>query len=288
MWLGLLIAFASAGLFGCLDTSSSMDGQSRLPVDSWYPGNPKAQALAVASEFGHVEEIRRLMKDEGVNPDTIFSTQGTPLLAWPVITENPTGLKAMLENGANPNARYPKPDIDRANDGSILRVGYKNNAMVWAAKAEDPIYLKLLLEHGGDPNTRNSNRETLLHQAFIWHNQWENVKLLVEHGADVNATSQGWPVILDYASGGGFMQTHWLLEHGAGPPKEGPLPPEFRHVVDSVYWFPSNSAGPIEWQKKCQQWLMQRGIQRPPMPEHFRRMRKDLGFPYEEQDIPLL
>lgn len=278
-----------AALGGCLDTSSSMDGQSRFPVETFYPGNPKAQALAVASEFGHVEEIRRLMKDEGVNPDTIFSIEGTPLLAWPVITENPTGLKAMLENGADPNARDPKPyEVSRNRDGSVSRTYYNDNAMVWAAKEEDPIYLRLLLEHGGDPNTRNVNNETLLHQAFIWHNQWENVKLLVEHGADVNAKSQTTTILIDYAWGGGFMQTYWLLEHGAGPTDAIPHPPEFDDVIAAIYWFPSNSPSPIEWQRKCQHWLKNHGIGRPPMPESLRRMRKNLGFPYEEQDIPLL
>lgn len=287
MWLGLLIAFSSAGLSGCLDASSSMDGQSRFPVETFYPGNPKAQALAVASEFGHVEEIRRLMKDEGVNPDTIFSIEGTPLLAWPVITENPTGLKAMLENGADPNARDPKPyEVSRNDDGSVSTVYYKNNAMVWAAKAEDPIYLRLLLEHGGDPNTRNVNNETLLHQAFIWHNQWENVKLLVEHGADVNAKTIIWPIITDYAAGGGFMQTYWLLEHGADPDNDSERV-ERKTTINAIFWHPGNPKDPT-WQRKCQQWLLKHGYERPPLPDYLRDMRKNLGFPYEEQDIPLL
>ena len=34
-----------------------------------------------------------------------------------------------------------------------------------------------------------------------------------------------WPIITDYAAGGGFMQTYWLLEHGANPDNdtEGPF-----------------------------------------------------------------
>ena len=271
-----------AALGGCLDTSSSMDGQSRFPVETFYPGNPKAQALAVASEFGHVEEIRRLMKDEGVNPDTIFSVEGTPLLAWPVITQNTTGLKAMLENGANPNAAVLHPQQNTTRFKGRIR----DNAMVWAAKAEDPIYLRLLLEHGGNPDTRNSNGETLLHQSFIWHNQWENVKLLVEHGADVNLKTRMWPIITDYAAGGGFMQTYWLLEHGANPDNdtEGPFN---KVTINAIFWHPGNPKNPT-WQRKCQQWLLKHGYERPPLTERYRDMRKNLGFPYEEQDIPLL
>ncbi|KRA52084.1 hypothetical protein ASD72_01920 [Pseudoxanthomonas sp. Root630] len=234
--------------------------------------------MAVAAEFGEVNEIRRLMKDEGVDPDTVFSKGGTPLVAWPIVTENPQGLKAMLENGADPNARESEPfEVYRGEDGSV-GIYYHDNAMVWAAKADNPIYLKLLLDHGGDPNTRNSNDETLLLQARLMGNQWENVKLLMERGADVNARSQQRAFINEYASLGGFMQTHWLLEHGAEPD---------HFTLDHVFWHPGDPKNP-EWQRRCQQWLLQHGHKRPPMPEHYRRMREAFGFPTEVKDIPLL
>ncbi|AKK63747.1 hypothetical protein FE36_07775 [Xanthomonas oryzae pv. oryzicola] len=106
--------------------------------------------MALAAEHGNVQEVRRLMKEEHVNPDVIFSTDGCPLLMWPIMTHNPEGLRAMLENGADPNARklHPLQNTTRFNGR------YEDNAMVWAAKQEDPIYLKLLLDHGGDPNAR--------------------------------------------------------------------------------------------------------------------------------------
>ncbi|WP_408951519.1 ankyrin repeat domain-containing protein [Lysobacter sp. Hz 25] len=275
-------------LVGCL-APSSPGQQSSLPVASWFPGNPKAQALAVAAEHGNVAEIRRLMKDEGVNPDKIFSKDGYPLLAWPVITNNPDGLKGMLENGANPNARFPTPIIEKFKDGSES-VSYENNAMVFAAKANDPIYLKLLLDHGGDPNTRNSNSETLMLQAFLSGNEWESVKLLVERGADINARSQGSTILQDYAGGGGFMQAYWLLEKGANPTVnylQNPATPNQSHIIDAIFWHPGNPEDPT-WQRKCQQWLLQHGYKRTPMPDHLRSMRKNLGFPYEERDVPLL
>lgn len=247
-----------------------------LNKDPWFTGNPQAVALALAAEHGDAKEIRRLMKDEGVNPDTVFTKEGMPLVAWPIFTKNPAGLKAMLENGADPNARVPKPLVVRYKDGSVGTY-YKNNAMVWAAKADDPVYLRLLLDHGGDPNTRNSNDETLLLQAKFL-GTWENIELLVERGADINAQSQQVAFVDEYAGLGGFMQTHWLLEHGAKPTK---------YTIEAIYWRPTKLKDPV-WQRRCQQWLLQRGIQRPPMPEGIRSMREAFGFPTDEKDIPLL
>ncbi|CAD0334670.1 ankyrin repeat domain-containing protein [Xanthomonas hortorum] len=268
--LSVLLACAGCGGLSLPATAQ----QSAYPLHSYFP-DPKAQALALAAEYGNVKEVRRLMKEEHVDPDVIFSTDGYPLLMWPIMTHNPEGLRAMLENGADPNARklHPQQNTTR------FKGRYKDNAMVWAAKQEDPIYLKLLLDHGGDPNARNSNGETLLLQAFLTQNQWENVKLLVERGADVNAKSQGSPIILDYAARGGFEQTYWLMQHGADFSDD--------RTIEAVFWHPGNPDDPT-WQRRCQQWLLQHGIKRPPLPENYRSMRKAFGFPSEEKDIPLL
>ncbi|MCC4620808.1 ankyrin repeat domain-containing protein [Xanthomonas cassavae CFBP 4642] len=248
--------------------------QSAYPLRSYFP-DPKAQALALAAEHGNVKEVRRLMKEEHVDPDVIFSKDGYPLLMWPILTQNPEGLRAMLENGANPNVAKPYPP----EPGSSSTPTNHANAMVWAAKQDDPIYLKLLLDHGGNPNTRNANNETLLLQAFLTQNKWENVKLLVERGADVNAESQGRSMLLEYAGRGGFEQSYWLINHGASFSDE--------RVISAIFWHPGNPTEPT-WQRKCQQFLLQRGIQRPPLPENYRSMRKAFGFPSEEKDIPLL
>jgi ankyrin repeat protein len=239
-----------------------------------------------------VAEVQRLMKQEHVNPDVIFSDDdsGMPLVAWPVFTRSMAGLKAMLDRGANPNIRKPGHTLRRFKDGSVSDHFNFDNAMVWAAKQDDPGYLSLLLDHGGDPDTRNANGETLLFQAYIWHDQWRNVQLLVERGANVNAISQGGAVLYDYSSLGGFEQAYWLLEHGADP-KAGALvqsPESPRYMaVEAIFWHPANASDP-SWQRECQQWLLAHGYTRPPMPDSYRDMRKNLGLPYKEQDIPLL
>lgn len=259
---------------------------SNYGAEKYFEG--KGFELAIAIEHGDSETVRRLIKDDGVDPDKTFARDsGIPLVAWPLRTQSLDGLRALLDNGADPNARAYKTVDGR-------RLGY-NNAMVYAAKMDDPRFLELLLKHGGDPNTRNSANETLLFQAFVSGNQWKNIQVLVENGANVNATNRGFgddTVLSWYTGRGGFDYAYWLLEHGADPTiaervpqNSGKTPRQL--MVEDIYWeitTPDN----LPWQKKCQQWLADRNIPRPPMPEHIRRKREAFKFPSREEDIPLL
>jgi uncharacterized protein len=301
-WIG--IAALAISLSGCNaaspDASTGAPGSAQSEQSKWFDPansfkNPQALALARAAQDNNADEVRRLIKDEHINPDTLFSDDDNedPLVAWPVITSSLGGLKALLDNGANPNARRPDRIIKKFDDGSVLDHFKHSNAMVYAAINEDPDYLKLLLEHGGDPNTRNTNDETLLFQAYIWHNQWQNVQVLVEHGADPNIPVQGGTILYDYATEGNFKAAYWLLQHGANPAVEAllkqpppPAPPRSL-IAEAIFWYPAKPDF-IDSQRQCQQWLLAHGFKRPPMPDVYRNMRKDLGVPYEEKDIPLL
>ncbi|MCD9031243.1 ankyrin repeat domain-containing protein [Luteimonas sp. Y-2-2-4F] len=271
-----------------MDAPAAGSGSRHAGVLARAFPDPQAQALAVAAERGDAAEVRRLMQDEGVDPDTIFGGRdgGMPLLAWPIYAGSPEGLRAMLENGADPNVAKPYPEEEGRSKTN------HSNAMVWAAEQEDPVYLELLLDHGGDPNTRNANNEALLFHAFIKQNQWRNVQLLVERGADVNAkVSAGGTIMNTYAARGGFMMVHWLLEHGADPTLEyvygraEHLP--HSRTIESIYWHPGDLNDP-SWQRRCQQWLMAHGHERPPLSDEYRIMRRNLELPHEESQIPLL
>ena len=287
IFVRMLLPLLLLGLSGCLLSAPSPAAKSAhtRSLEKWYP-DKGAQALAVAAEFGDAAEVRRLMKEEGVNPDKYFSPEGMPLIAWPVFTKNPAGLKAMLENGADPNAAVLHP----AQDTERFRGRHENNAMVWAAKQEDSIYLRYLLDHGGNPNARNSNGETLLFQAFIWQDQWQNVQLLVKRGADVNAKSQVTTILHDYTGRGAFEKAYWLLEHGADPAPKGSLPPSQDHrslIIESIFWKPMKGGKGGEWQIKCQQWLLARGYKRPPLPDNYREDREAFGYETDESKVPL-
>jgi len=248
----------------------------------------KALQLAVATENGDEDAVRRLIKEEGVDPDRTFARRdGIPLVAWPLRARNLDGLRALLVNGADPNAR----EVKQMN-GREIRF---NNAMVYAAKMDDPRFLELLLEHGGDPNTRNSANETLMLQAFLSGNQWKNIQTLIAHGANINESNlrKGDDTVLSWYTGrGGFDSAYWLLEHGADPtlasrPPAGSSAPSRQLMVEDIYW-EITTPDLLPWQKKSQAWLVARGIPRPPMPEHIRKKREAFGFPSREEDVPLL
>ncbi|MDR1075649.1 MAG: ankyrin repeat domain-containing protein [Xanthomonadaceae bacterium] len=275
-------------LAGCLQAGPQA---SRLGAQRYFEG--KALALAVATENGDIRRINRLMQEEGVDPDTVFSTEGVPLLAWPLRAERLDSLRAMLENGADPNAHrvdeFTSPLSGKTESRS------RNNAMVFAAAMEDSRYLELLLDYGGDPNTRNVSNETLLFQALISQNQWQNIQLLIKRGADINAHAYGLvnTPITWYSTRGAFDRVWWLLQHGADPTVRSRMPedpPDQGRMVavEHIYWRPTLPEQ-IPWQRQCQQWLIDRGISRPPMTEALRKDRQHAHLPYENEDqIPLL
>jgi uncharacterized protein len=278
---------------GCRFAPSPTPAQSAhsLDLQRWYP-DKGAQALAVAAEHGNVAEVRRLMEEDGVNPDKHFSPEGFPLLAWPIHTENPNGLKAMLVYGADPDARDPTP-FSRSYPGKPTGHYFRDNAMVLAARQQNPIYLRYLLDHGGDPNTRSFDNETLIYRAFTWEDQWQNVRLLIERGAEINEPNPGGvsgPIIEQYAKAGWFQRVFWLLSHGADPGLEfhGVFAnPQFSShasspTIEAIFWSGMGPEPGTEWRIKCQRWLVSNGFSRPPMPLLYRMRRADLGFETEK------
>lgn len=283
--LQLIKNFLLIGTYAALFIASGCTAPSSHGASKYFEG--EALQLAIAAENGDSDTIKRLVNEKGVNPDLTFARRdGIPIVAWPLRARNLDGLKALLEAGANPNARE-----SRYMNGEMIHF---NNAVIIAAMMDDPRYLDLLLKHGGDPNVRNINNETLLFQAFISGNQWENVKLLVANGADVNESNLGTAdtVLSWYTARGGFDSAYWLLEHGADPTLSsratpGSGKPATQFMVGDIYW-EITTPDLLPWQKKCQQWLIAHNIPRPPMPEHIRKKREAFGFPSREEDIPLL
>jgi ankyrin repeat protein len=247
----------------------------------------KALALAQAVDRKDAATIHQLIKDEGVNPDTIFDQADMPMVAWPVINGNMEGLKLLLDNGANPNARKIEPLREYGKQ--------RDNALVFAAGLADQRFLTLLLDRGGDPNTHNSNDEQLTYTATL-HHHWPNVQLLIGRGADINQplyTTDGYESVLSwYTRYGDFEEAYWLLQHGADPTrkmKADPGEPNYGRMpmIEDIYYAAVRPDG-VAWQRKCQHWLHDHGIQRTDEMGVWKAYRNKLGVPSELKDIPLL
>ncbi len=280
--LGLLL---SIGLASCHAQPQAQSTTAGFAARDYFEG--QALALAEAVDRNDAVEVKRLIKQEGVNPDVIFDDSAMPMVGWPVFNRNLPGLKLLLENGADPNARRVDPKRPSGQQ--------RNNALVFAAGMEDSRYLAMLLDHGGDPNTHNSNGEALTHVAYL-QDRWPNVKLLIERGANINeglyVADSHDTVINWYSNFGNFEQVYWLLQRGADVTRtteaqKGSANRMRMPTVDDIFWLPVKP-GVIEWQRKCQQWLLANGIERSPMPKQIQQSRLQLGLPSEERDIPLL
>lgn len=248
----------------------------------------QALALAQAVDRKDAAAIRHLIKDEGVNPDTIFDQANMPMVAWPVINGNLEGLRLLLDNGADPDARKMMPLRRRGKAG-------EDNAMVFAAGLPDRRFLTLLLDRGGDPNTMNSNDEQLTYTATL-HHLWPNVQLLIERGANINQplyTTDGYNTVLNwYTQYGDFDQAYWLLLHGADPTRKIKADPGTYNygrmpMVEDIYYAPVRQDG-IAGQRKCQHWLRDHGIARTDAMGAWKEFRKKLGVASDPKDIPLL
>jgi ankyrin repeat protein len=248
----------------------------------------KALALAQAVDRKDATAIHHLIKDEGVNPDTIFDQANMPMVAWPVINGNLHGLRLLLDNGANANARKMMPLRERGKAG-------EDNAMVFAAGLSDQRFLTLLLDRNGNPNTMSSNDEQLIYVAHL-HRLWSNVQLLIERGASVNQpiyTTDGYNTVLNwYTQLGAFEHAYWLLQHGADPTRKMKANPgEFNYgrmpMVEDIYYAAVRPDG-IAWQRQCQHWLRDHGISRTDAMGTWKMDREKLGIPSDPKNIPLL
>ncbi|MGS1014548.1 ankyrin repeat domain-containing protein [Rhodanobacter sp. UC4450_H17] len=275
-------------ILGGLVACSIPPPPARQPFRATDHFQGQALELAQAVDRKDAAAIRHLIKDEGVNPDTIFDQANMPMVAWPIINQNFDGLRLLLDNGANPNARKMMPLRERGKAG-------EDNALVFAAGLPDQRYLKLLLDRGGDPNTMSSNDEQLTYVATL-HHVWPNVQLLIERGANINQplyTTDGYNTVLNwYTKYADFEQAYWLLQHGADPTrkiKADPGTPNYGRMpmVEDIYYAPVRPDG-VAWQRKCQHWLRDHGIQRTPEMGVWGDYRKKLGVASDPKDIPLL
>lgn len=238
--------------------------------------NGDALRLAQAAGRGDADEVRRLV-ERGADPNAV-SAQGMPLIVWPLHAQNLAGVRALLDNGADPNLSATD-NSGRSSSGP---------AIVWAARMPDAAYLAAFLDRGGNPNAVSSDGEPLIHVAKLANN-WDGLKLLVERGADVDAVDSGGSTVLAFYAGiGARERAHWLIEHGADPAVRltAAAKPErigAQPILEDLYWRPTDPkrySDPKYAEEDRRLWrlLRAKGHAPPPEPERWRKLREELGL----------
>ena len=118
-----------------------------------------------------------------------------------IVSNDPEGMAAALEAGADPNARQ----------------GYNHTALSRAVANDSEQAVEVLLNRGADPNARSENGETPLHHS---HQSSRAVfSQLIEAGADPNAHDQRGitPLHRAVADKRFLSSAQRLLENGADP-----------------------------------------------------------------------
>jgi ankyrin repeat protein len=161
--------------------------------------------LHVAATLGRVE-IARLLIEHGADVDARDRERDTALLAvlrrWGERREL-DAVRALLEAGADPNARRGKLDAP---------------ALHLAVTADDPELLECLLAAGADPNGVAVDRGWR-HAALHIATSARVVRMLLEAGADPNLEDGGHPIAHHLAAPSSAEERRkriaLLLEHGS-------------------------------------------------------------------------
>ena len=204
----------------------------------------KTSPLVMAVMNGHFD-LAKFMIDWGADPNLLNDQGLTALYATIDVQWAPRGwfpspeigqekisyldlMKALLEDGADPNARITKKLWFRS-FGDHSWVDTAGATAFWrAASSTDVTAMKLLLAHGANPDLPTMGGTTPLEAAcgigwgyhysinspdFTW---MDGVKYLLQLGADVNAVdARGYTPLHGAAYIGNDELIQYLIDHGA-------------------------------------------------------------------------
>lgn len=170
----------------CICFFTGCDGKNsdaRVDITNWK--NTPAWELAKAVRDEDISKIKKIAIENPQLLNSVEPVEKSPLIRWCVGMEKYDSLKALLENGADPNVAtiYGKTALYEA-------AGF---SWVDTLAKQDAKYVKLLLKYGADPNiyfkggepgyTYEAGNSPLIESIGCGI---EKTKALVEAGADIN------------------------------------------------------------------------------------------------------
>ena len=239
--MGGLTALLYAARSGHIDAARALlEGGADINQVS---ASEKTSPLVLAAMNAHFD-FAKFLVDWGADPNLANNLGLTALYAaidvqwapkgWfpaPSTAQEKAGyldlMKALLEAGANPNARIAKRLWFRA-FGDHSWVDTAGATAFWrAAQSSDLEAMHLLVEHGADPDMPTSHGTTPLmvasgigwgyHYSMNAPDSWmQAVKYCIEHGADVNAADdRGYTALHGAAFLGNEEMIKYLIDKGA-------------------------------------------------------------------------
>lgn len=231
----------------------SAKGVGKMQPEKYFEGPMLELGRAIAAD--DTEKIESLIKS-GTDPNG-YGKQGITPLIYAFGAGKKDAMRALLQNGADPNKRNDAPDAPERLQGE--------SAVTFIAGAPENDYLAILLDHGGDLNAKNGDGEPILiRMIFMDPTNYEGMKMLLDRGADINATkSSGDTLLKILAMFGDFENVYYLLQKGADfrikdSAGYGPDFDIYRYEID-----PKAFPKAYEWQHKCQEFLAARGVKDP-------------------------
>ncbi len=134
--------------------------------------------------YGSPGEVLQALK-QGADANARYADGMTPLMAAASDSPNPETIAALLEAGADVNARETR---------------YGATALMFAAAdSRNPDMIAALLAAGADVNARDANGQTPLFYAAILSRNSDFITLLLNAGADPKARDKSGKTAFDYA-----------------------------------------------------------------------------------------
>ena len=159
----------------------------RMSVTEMFPGDRKAQTLALAAADGDIERINRLFA-RGANVNAV-GTRGITLPTWVVQHPNINGFRRLMELGSDPNIHW--------DSGRTL--------LHWITSRSDEIgieYLQMALDiGGGDPNIERpgSGKRPIQNTFLLSTYRDEAFALLYNSGAEIDYKDKFDVPLVDHA-----------------------------------------------------------------------------------------